>query len=85
MPAFRRHTPPYCPRYVVSSAFIRAIMRSTDTYTALSYPAGLHLTQLSSIVHGRSFGPSVAVRIIMVGKRLGLKAGRCTRPVRGSR
>ena len=80
----RRFTP--FPRFAVSRAFVRAVNRSFLSQTALAFPAGMTQSQLSTILHGRSFRLRVVSKVAAIGRRLGLKASQCTRPVRrGSR
>jgi transcriptional regulator with XRE-family HTH domain len=69
-------------RFTISPAFVTALASKSDTLTQreLATQAGLAPVEFSRFLHGSPFGHITRLRIIAIGKRLGLNAHECTRP-----
>jgi hypothetical protein len=69
-------------RFTISPTFVAAIASRSGVVTKreLATQAGLAPVEFSRFLHGSSFGHITRLRIIAVGKRLGLSAHECTRP-----
>lgn len=68
-------------KFTLSSRLASAIRRSEQTLDALGQPFALPQPILSGLMHGRSFGPRVRMRVVLMAQALGVPADRATRRV----
>jgi hypothetical protein len=68
-------------RFIISPAFETAVTSKADALTKreLATEAGLAPVEFSRFLHGSPFGRITRLRMIVIGKRLGLNAEECTR------